>query len=207
MASGKHAPATAATAPSCEDCGQPLRYEQARFSCANAQCAAIGIDKPVWRVLRDAGLAAPTRPGLPRPVHAGLPVPWVTASTDTQVWWRAMNGERLARAQAEWLCQVCGDALPDEAWVLATPEGLVLQAALHEECMRLALRCCPHLSSGVTRSAPCQVSRQDLVADGRPLLQAPAADLDFLQQWELAPAGDEGKPGPAAVSLRVTVGE
>lgn len=170
----------------CTECQGPLEYEDDRFFCGNMECAALGIEIPVWRALKDAGLAVPPVLGLPRPVHGGLPVPWVAPRTRTRTYWRALDAERLAAAHNDWRCQVCGEALPDEAWVLATPEGAVLQAAVHEPCMHLALKFCPHLTSGVTRAAGHLVTREQLAADGRSLSQAMPSDPHFLQQWELA---------------------
>ncbi|MFE0774335.1 hypothetical protein [Streptomyces sp. NPDC058861] len=178
----------------CTECQGPLEYEDDRFLCGNMECAALGMEIPVWRALKDAGLAVPPVVGLPRPDHNGLPVPWVAPRTRARVWWRALDAERLAAAHNEWRCQVCGEALPDEAWVLATPEGAVLQAALHEACMHLALKFCPHLASEATRAAGRLVTREQLAADGRSLSQATPSDPHFLQQWELAvdPLAPEG---------------
>ncbi|MCY0927895.1 hypothetical protein OTB20_17070 [Streptomyces sp. H27-H1] len=172
----------------CAECGEDLLPVGARFVCGNGQCAEFGMEKQVWRALRAAGVAAPTAAGLPRPVHHGLPVPWVAACTSTKVWWRAMDAGRLALAQREWRCQVCGLALSERAWVLATPSGAVLQAALHESCKELALRFCSHLSSDSTKATAHLVTRDQLTADGLPLPEAVPSDPDFLQQWELAAA-------------------
>lgn len=186
--------------PPCAECGDPLECDDDRFWCGNGNCSALGMAIPVWRALKEAGLAAPPSAGLPRPVQGGLPVPWVAARTRAQVWWRALNAERLAAAHNQWRCQVCGEALPAEAWVLATPDGMVLQAALHEACKDLALQFCPHLSGRGTRARAYAVTRDQLVADGRLLPQAAPSSPYFLQQWELLPeaaAGPQPGTGPS----------
>ncbi|MFJ5068360.1 hypothetical protein ACIQC7_18395 [Kitasatospora sp. NPDC088556] len=195
---------TAEPDPACPDCAERLEYDPdaAVFACGNGQCAFLGMDKPVWRALEEAGMLLAPVTGLPRPIRQGLPVPWVTPWSTARVWWRAMDSRLLARAHNEWRCQVCGDLLPEQAWVLATPAGVVLQAALHQECRDLARAACPHLSGPATRSSAHLVTRAQLTSDGRPLLHAPPSDPYFLQQWTLAappawPAYD-APSGPAA---------
>ncbi|MEU5423496.1 hypothetical protein [Streptomyces sp. NPDC020667] len=172
----------------CGECAEPLSFDVSgsRFVCGNGQCAMLGMDLPVWRVLKRAGLAVPGVVGLPRPVYRGMPVPWIApVAADGRVWFRALDGERLARAQSEWLCQLCGEALSDEAWVFATPEGLVLQAALHEGCKDIASGFCPHLSGPISRAVPRPVTCEEISADGRPLPVAGPSDPDFPQQWRI----------------------
>ncbi|MFF2228320.1 hypothetical protein ACFVV7_33940 [Streptomyces globisporus] len=173
--------------PPCAECAEQLEYsvEILRYVCGNFECSALGMEIPVWRALQQSGLAAPATTGLPRPVRGGLPVPWVAPWTADYVFWFALDGARCAAAHNQWLCQVCGDELPDEAWVLATPEGQVLQAALHKKCKDLALEFCPHLSSADTRAVPMLVSRDALSADGHPLRDAGPSDPLYLQQWEV----------------------
>lgn len=101
--------------PACTECGEPLEYEGDRFVCGNGSCAGLGMMIPVWSALKDAGLAAPAVMGLPRPVHGGLPVPWVAPRTRVQAWWRPLDAERMAAAHNEWRCQVCGVGLPEFA--------------------------------------------------------------------------------------------
>jgi hypothetical protein len=175
--------------PTCTDCAVPLEYdaEIRRFVCGNVQCSALGMEVPIWQALKQSGLAAPTGTGLPRPVHMGLPVPWVAPRTADYVFWLALDAERCADAQTRWLCQVCGDDLPEAAWVLATPADAVFQAALHEDCKELALQFCPHLSSGNSRAVPVLVTRDELWADGQPLTSADPSDPIFLQQWQVKP--------------------
>ncbi|WP_432137115.1 hypothetical protein [Streptomyces sp. bgisy154] len=198
---------TAEPGPDCPDCAEQLEYDttNAVFACGNGQCAALGMERPVWSALEEAGMLLAPVTGLPRPTRQGLPVPWVTPWSAARVWWRAMDSRLLARAHNEWRCQVCGDLLPEQAWVLATPAGVVLQAALHQECRDLARAACPHLSGPATRSSAHLVTRAQLTSDGRPLLQAQPSDPYFLQQWELAaPPGQPAHPahdapsGPAA---------
>lgn len=178
---------TAEPDPVCPDCAEQLEYDttNAVFACGNGQCAFLGMERPVWSVLEEAGMLLAPITGLPRPTRQGLPVPWVTPWSAARVWWRAMDSRLLARAHNEWRCQVCGDLLPEQAWVLATPSGVVLQAALHQECRDLAQASCPHLSGTATRSSACLVTRAQLTSDGRSLSQAPPSDPYFLQQWVL----------------------
>jgi hypothetical protein len=181
--------------PHCRDCGGRVEYDAdtGRLCCGDVQCVALGIEVPVWRALKDAGLAADVVVGLPRPIRDGLPVPWVVPCSPGTVWWKLTDAERLCDAQNLWLCQLCGETLPAEAWVLVTPEGMVLQAALHEECKDLALEFCRHLSSSRTRAVPLLVTRGQLTTDGRPLTDAPPSDPYFLHQWELDPAVFRGR--------------
>lgn len=125
---------TTDTSPPCPECAQPQGYDDdsARFSCGNGQCVRFGMDTPVWRALEEAGVALAPVTGLPRPVRHGLPVPRVAPWTSDRVWWRALHARRLARAHHQWRCQMCGELLPEKAWVLAAPSGTVLQAALHD---------------------------------------------------------------------------
>lgn len=197
---------TAEPDPVCPDCAEQLEYDttNAVFACGNGQCAFLGMERPVWSVLEEAGMLLAPITGLPRPTRQGLPVPWVTPWSAARVWWRAMDSRLLARAHNEWRCQVCGDLLPEQAWVLATPSGVVLQAALHQECRDLAQASCPHLSGTATRSSACLVTRAQLTSDGRSLSQAPPSDPYFLQQWVLTSHSVQPKQaetsGPAATT-------
>ncbi|MFJ9574506.1 hypothetical protein [Streptomyces bacillaris] len=177
--------------PACPGCAVQLAYDpsDAVFACGNGQCSFFGTNKPVWSALEEAGMLLPPATGLPRPTRQGLPVPWVTPWSAARVWWRAMDYRLLARAHNEWRCQMCGDVLPEQAWVLATPSGMVLQAALHRACRDLARTWCPHLSGTATRSSAYLVTRAELISDGRPLHQAHPSDPYFLQQWELPSHG------------------
>lgn len=178
----------------CPECKKALELDEtrSRFYCATDWCAALGMETPVWRALETSGLAAPNPAGLPRPFHRGLPVPWVAPRAADEVWWRALDARRLAQAHNHWLCQGCGLALPAEAWVMATLEGMVLQAALHGTCKDMSLKFCPHLSSDATRAAPHLITRDQLRTDGQPVTHAPPSDPNFLHQWELDLAGRKG---------------
>lgn len=179
------AAASAGGGPRCGECARPRTYQtdSGRVYCTTAWCARLGIEVPLWRAAqadRQPGVAA----GLPRPVAGGLPVPWVTVTAWGRVWWRALDTSRLCRAQNDWLCQMCGHQLGETAWVMATPEGQVLQAALHRECCDLAQAACPHLATR-TRTRPRLVRRANLNADGAPLDNAPPATPDWPQHWIL----------------------
>ncbi|MFD3662894.1 hypothetical protein ACFWVF_20225 [Streptomyces sp. NPDC058659] len=88
--------------------------------------------------------------------------------------------------------------------MLATPSGVVLQAALHQVCRDLARASCPHLSGPATRSSAYLVTRAQLTSDGRRLHQTPPSDPYFLQQWELAAHAvqpeHDAPSGPAAAA-------
>ncbi|MFF5113597.1 hypothetical protein [Streptosporangium sp. NPDC000509] len=78
---------------------------------------------------------------------------------------------------------MCGIGLGPAATVLARPDGkVVTNAALHARCADLALATCPGLSAVLLRLA---VTPDDLLADGRPLPDAPPA-LTW-QTWRLHP--------------------
>ncbi|WP_203632485.1 hypothetical protein [Streptomyces halstedii] len=198
---------TAESDPACPDCAEQLQYDSADavFVCGNGQCTGFGMEKPVWSALEEAGMLLAPVTGLPRPTRQGLPVPWVTPWSAARAWWRAMDSRLLARAHNEWRCQMCGELLPAKAWVLATPFGVVLQAALHQGCRDLARVSCPHLSGPATYSSAYLVTRAQLTSDGRPLHQASPSDPYFLQQWELAayavqPGHEDTPSGPAAAA-------
>ncbi|SFL68338.1 hypothetical protein SAMN05192584_12437 [Streptomyces pini] len=179
------------TAPAlpCPDCARPRYYQPTtgRVACATPWCAALGIETPLWQALTVSGQAEPTEPGLPRPRHHGLPIPWITPRSRGHVYWKALDAQRLSDAHNRWLCQVCGLPLPEQAWVLVTPDGDVIQAALHHDCLTSALEYCPHLTSGASQATPRHITRDQLTTDGQPLNQSAPSDPHFLHQWQTTP--------------------
>ena len=109
-------------------------------------------------------------PGWPRPVHDSLPVPWITRVDPEGPAWSRVDLHRLLRCQQEWLCQVCGEALPERAWVVLDQGGVVnSDAALHRRCLALATAHCPWLETPPERFRIVEVSRADIDAGGEPL--------------------------------------
>lgn len=124
-----------------------------------------------------------TATGFPRPMADGLPVPWITPVGDQGPVWDQVIRHRIIDCQRDWLCQVCGMPLPSRAWVLVEGESVVMDdAAMHEQCMKLALARCPHLSEQPAYTARC-VSMKEIAADGVPLLQV--SDFSDRMSWNL----------------------
>lgn len=89
-----------------------------------------------------------TPAGLPRPRIDGMPVPWITRMDGKQAAWARVIPHRLRECQRHWLCQVCGQALSERAWVLAEYDLEVLSgAAMHLPCLRMAQHWCPHIKA------------------------------------------------------------
>ena len=98
-----------------------------------------------------------TEAGWPRPVVGGLPIPWVSPPDDLAT----MSGARMLAAATGAVCAVCGLGHQDdgEAYALARsdagawpPDPATMElrpmdqaAAMHRECLLLALRYCPRL--------------------------------------------------------------
>ncbi|MFC4056172.1 hypothetical protein ACFOY4_41350 [Actinomadura syzygii] len=154
----------------CPDCGRP-RYLQppevgpdgtahgttSGIGCATIDCPTAGLPLPVWLAIDRAvaaGAADLCPAGRPRPRAHGLPVPWVTPVTRaTGPLWRDLHTARLARAQLESLCQVCGLGCDRRFSLIVDPHGHCLTSApLHEECARLALAVCPAPSRARART-------------------------------------------------------
>ncbi|MFI8977140.1 hypothetical protein ACIGO9_29955 [Nocardia asteroides] len=131
--------------------------------------------------------------GLPRPRSAdGRSIPFVTECTDG-VPRRAIDSARLLECQIRWQCQVCGELLDDQAWVVTDEDDdVVSNAAMHRRCLELSLRACPYLRGNAT-TRTVAVSRRDLVADEVPLTHFPTsppgefgAYVDTLRDWRIA---------------------
>ncbi|MGV9310361.1 hypothetical protein ACWDLG_43955 [Nonomuraea sp. NPDC003727] len=96
-------------------------------------------------------------------------------------YWTQIHGGRLLRCQQQWLCQVCGLALPPQVLVLADADGeLVTDAGMHPRCALLSLTVCEGLSPRLLLAA---VTRADLRYKGHPLAEQPSTGR---QRWQLA---------------------
>lgn len=104
-------------------------------------------------------------PGLPRPRMDGRPVPWITQVSAEGVEWKRIHSERIWRCQTQWLCQVCGEELPDRAWVVVCDWEVVSDAAMHLPCQTMAFRFCPFLAADQDVVA-MEVSREQISVSG-----------------------------------------
>lgn len=132
--------------------------------------------------------------GLPRPRSAhGRPIPFVTDCTGGDPRWKAIDSARVLECQIRWQCQVCGELLEDQAWVVTDEDDdVVSNAAMHRRCLELSLGACPYLRGNAT-TRTVAVSREDLVADEVPLTHFPTpppgefgAYGDTLRDWSIA---------------------
>ncbi|KOU77051.1 hypothetical protein ADK57_04015 [Streptomyces sp. MMG1533] len=106
--------------------------------------------------------------GLPRPVVAGLPFPWVTPMGDGVPLFREIERAKAELCRRLWGCQVCGNDLDVTAWVaLQEPKDgspVVSSAAIHPECLRIAVRYCPVLGDPGAGYVFTEVYEDDIVA-------------------------------------------
>ena len=176
----------------CQECGHKLHWDDldpdSLLVCAHIQCSAAGMTVPVWKAQQrredlDEDDLAPAA-GLPRPVSAGLPIPYVTPVSNGRPWWRLTHGARLLACQHSWLCQFCGLPLPELAWVVLNGDHIESDAALHKACLDLALSLCPHLNAESLDRHCREVPRSAVLADGTPLSTSPP---EWRQQWTLSP--------------------
>ncbi|MFH0521652.1 hypothetical protein ACHBTE_31275 [Streptomyces sp. M41] len=158
--------------------------------------------------------------GLPRPLVAGLPFPWVTPMGDGGPLFREVERIRAELCRRLWGCQVCGDDLDTMAWVaLERPEDgspVITSSAIHGTCLRLAVRHCPVLGDAAKGYAFTEVSEDDITAVGeengnerapkarwylRPVAETPRPDRvrTFLTVAQVLdrPQGVSDTPGPA----------
>lgn len=132
--------------------------------------------------------------GLPRPVVAGLPFPWVTPMGDSGPLFREVERVKAELCRRLWGCQVCGHDLAPTAWVaLERPEDgspVITSAAIHHACLRLAVQHCPVLGDAAKGYAFTEVFEDDIVAaaDGAGHERAPAA------RWHLRPVSETSRP-------------
>lgn len=119
--------------------------------------------------------------GLPRPRADGLPIPWLTPLSPTGPKWLGIDPALQLRSQAEWRCQVCGDRLPQRAWVILDSERrrVVMDSAMHRTCLTISVRWCPHLHGAEIDAI--EVDRSDIHADNQPLTRysAPGPDNEW----------------------------
>lgn len=123
--------------------------------------------------------------GLPRPRVDGRPLPWITEFVDGVPAWKRIDPTRLLLCQAEWRCQVCGQSLPDRAWVIVQHDGWILgDAAMHQPCPTITRRWCPFLAD-LDRVAT-EVERDQVDADGHNLANLGEYG-DQERKWTLRP--------------------
>lgn len=173
----------------CPSCGDGLYWDDLAHGellvCANSQCFTVGTPVPIWLAQQhreDRGMDEPVSgPGWPRPVLDGRPVPFLTPVTAGHPWWTLTHGPRLLKCQNDWCCQVCGERLNPQAWVLVDAFGAMdSDAALHERCLRLAVAACPHLVAEASGLEAVRVHRGRIHGDGKPLSDGGAWTR---QQW------------------------
>lgn len=175
----------------CRDCRGDLLHDPElhdQLVCTNPQCFAAWSPVALWRAQRARVRRGDDRPapgpGWPRPILDGRLHPWVTPVSNGKPWWLLLDGARQAQAQDAWLCQVCGEPLPTRALVVLDGDKVVSDTALHPRCLAVADAVCPHLADSASRYTYAEVTRLDLLADGRPLkLLRPDATEDDNVLW------------------------
>jgi len=92
------------------------------------------------------------RRGLPRPIYNGMPVPWTAPVRGGVPVLGRFGLRRIAEAELEGLCEVCGLRLTDPVFFFRAPVGDgshivgdLIPTGLHRRCARLTLAHCPHL--------------------------------------------------------------
>jgi hypothetical protein len=139
--------------------------------------------------------------GLPRPVVAGLPFPWVTPMGDSGPLFREVERVKAELCRRLWGCQVCGDDLGTTAWVaLERPEdgsSVITSAALHRACLSLAVQHCPVLGDVANGYAFTEVYQDDITtaADKGTHGGAPKC------RWYLRPVSQTPRPDRTRVFL------
>lgn len=170
--------------------------------CVTDQCEWARFPLLLWELLDQAAAVGPgadrNPAGRPRPQHRGLVVPWVTPVTEHGPHWRLMHRGRLAAAQQDWLCQVCGLAAdPDDSVLVVNPEGWCLTSApLHPgACTSEATSWCPAIARA---GRVARIRRGDEQRSGWI-----CPEFGSTQRWRIdpamlncAPVGD-GTPGGA----------
>ncbi|GAA3570922.1 hypothetical protein [Streptomyces osmaniensis] len=132
--------------------------------------------------------------GLPRPVVAGLPFPWITPMGDGGPLFREVERVKAELCRRLWGCQVCGHDLDTTAWAaLERPEDgspVITSAAIHGACLRLAAQHCPVLGDAANGYAFTEVVRDDIAtaADENGHARAPTA------RWHLRPLSETPRP-------------
>ncbi|MGN2638318.1 hypothetical protein ACTD5D_19410 [Nocardia takedensis] len=171
--------------PACRECGRArvLGLDTGLVHCPTPRCTAAGIATPLWRLLDTADIDH-NPPGPHRPVHRGLPVPWiipVVLGPDHQpmVLWRMIHRGRLAAAQRDWLCQHCG---APAATVVVDDSGRCLTPApLHPDCATTSTTHCPHLTRTPAHTASITRGQEQRRGENAP-------EIGLTQDWQL-PAG------------------
>jgi hypothetical protein len=131
---------------------------------------------------RHAFLAG-TPEGLPRPRNDGMPVPWITRIDPEGPAWKRIINYRVFECQTEWICQVCGEYLPERAWVIVTEDGSVISdSAMHTACLAMAQRWCPHLRNA-EGTTTIEIRRQDITVDWKWKLDSIADYGEDTREW------------------------
>ncbi|WP_040712768.1 hypothetical protein [Nocardia takedensis] len=146
----------------------------------------------LWRLLdrrgRDLNPA-----GARRPVHRGRPVPWLTPVTAVGPYWRLIHRGRLADAQRDGLCQVCGLRVGQDAVLVIDADGRApTSAALHPDGAATATTHCPAVArAGTVRP----------LADGRLHRDGEIVpELGMTQRWRLTETVDDDRNPPTSAS-------
>ncbi|MER5548383.1 hypothetical protein ABT072_39485 [Streptomyces sp. NPDC002589] len=162
-------------------------------------------DRPDGQRMKDVVYVHPPRykgedfqnpAGLPRPVVGGLPFPWVTPMGDGQPLFREIERVKAELCRRLWGCQVCGNDLGTTAWLaLQEPQdgsAVVSSAAIHAECLRIAVDYCPVLGNPSMGYVFTEAYEDDIVAvsdtspDRNP--HTPTA------RWHLRPVVETSRP-------------
>ncbi|MFG3531967.1 hypothetical protein ACGF8B_35310 [Streptomyces sp. NPDC047917] len=140
------------------------------------------------------GAEFPNPAGLPRPVVAGLPFPWVTPMGTSGPLFREVERVKAELCRRLWGCQVCGNDLDTTAWVaLERPEEgspVITSSAIHRTCLRLAVRHCPVLGNAANGYTFTEVFEDDIAtaAGEHNHERAPKA------RWYLRPVAETSQP-------------
>ncbi|MGW6843861.1 hypothetical protein [Streptomyces sp. NPDC054958] len=139
--------------------------------------------------------------GLPRPVVAGLPFPWVTPMGDSEPLFKEVERVKAEMCRSHWGCQVCGNDLATTAWVaLERPEEgspVITSAAMHQTCLILAAEHCPVLGDASNGYAFTEVQQDDITAsyDETSHEKAPKS------RWRLRSVSETSRPDRLRIFL------
>ncbi|UGT61786.1 hypothetical protein [Nocardia asteroides] len=171
----------------CAQCRRPrlLGLDTGTVLCRTAGCAEAGLHAELERVL-DAAPVDHNPAGADRPTDRGIPIPWITLVTGghpgLRAHWRMIHRRRIARGQADWLCQHCGlDADPAATVVLIDTAGRCPSPApLHPDCARVSAAHCPYLLGTDIRAVVITRGQQQCRGELIP-------DIGISQPWSLHP--------------------
>jgi hypothetical protein len=137
-----------------------------------------------------------------RPTVGGLVVPWVSLESDRGHHLGQVSDPRRVRALRHRLCQICGEPLYADRYVLFGREadrsrGFVIEPGMHPECAAYSARACPMLTGDMdhyrshtvdmsARSCPAPDCRCQLVPAPDQAARAGAPSDTFFQVWARA---------------------